>query len=63
MHERFLNGQDAEWIDYKEIDQDETLDDRQQMDRDEEDRWFNQEEEADKKQEGGETVYTGVLDY
>uniref|UniRef100_A0A0K6S6R8 CCD97-like C-terminal domain-containing protein n=1 Tax=Chromera velia CCMP2878 TaxID=1169474 RepID=A0A0K6S6R8_9ALVE len=40
MQERFLEGRDGEFVDYKQIDADEGLDDFEQLDRDAEDAWF-----------------------
>ncbi|KAH7476208.1 hypothetical protein KRP22_000050 [Phytophthora ramorum] len=40
MSTRFLNGEDAEYVNYAEIDADETLDDFDEMQRDAEDRYF-----------------------
>ena len=31
MHKRFLDGEDFKWVDYEQIDNDETLDDVKQM--------------------------------
>lgn len=40
MHDRFMNGEDKDWVDYAGIDQDDTLDDRDEIERDEEEKWF-----------------------
>ena len=45
MHDRFMNGEDGDQVDYAQIDADEALDDLQQIDRDQEDQWFNQEDQ------------------
>ena len=45
MHHRFLRGDDAEFFDYKAVDENEEYDDRKQMEQDEEERWFDQDEE------------------
>ena len=66
MHKRFLDGEDYKWIDYDQIDNDIALDDRRQMEQDEEDKYFDAEDEGEEeagKTEGKESVYTGVLDY
>ncbi len=48
MHQRFLDGGDAAFFDYSKVDQDETLDDHEGTRcRDEEDRYFDEEEEED----------------
>ena len=45
MHDRFMNGEDVDWVDYAQIDADDELDDLEQIDRDQEDHWFNQEDQ------------------
>ena len=40
MHDRFMNGEDKDVIDYAVIDQDEALDDREVIERDQEEKWF-----------------------
>ena len=42
MHERFLKGEDADWIDYTVIDQNSEYDDKEQQERDSEDKWFEE---------------------
>ena len=46
MHFRFLQGYDTDFIDYKEIDNDLTLDDRKVMEQDIEDKYFDAEPES-----------------
>ena len=46
MHKRFLDGEDHKWIDYSQIDDDIDLDDRRQMEQDEEDKYFDAGEEG-----------------
>jgi len=44
MKERFLAGLDGEWFDYAKVDLNEAYDDVEQRGRDEEERWFDDEE-------------------
>ncbi|CAI5742408.1 unnamed protein product [Peronospora destructor] len=46
MSTRFLNGEDGEYVNYVEIDADETLDDLDEMQRDAEDRYFADERDT-----------------
>ena len=70
MHKKFLDGEDFKWVDYEQIDNDETLDDVKQMEQDSEDKYFDAEDttadnlkEEKKEDSKKESVYTGVLDY
>ena len=63
MHFRFLQGYDADFIDYNEIDNDWTLDDKKQMEQDSEDKYFDKEPEETETKEDRPSVYTGELDY
>ena len=62
MHDRFMMGEDAQWIDYKQIDENEGLDDRVTLERDQEEEWFDKDEPNAEKQDQ-QSIYTGVLDY
>lgn len=44
MSARFLHGEDGEYVDYAAIDADETLDDLDEMDRDAQDRYFDEDD-------------------
>ena len=67
MHDRFINGEDADWVDYAQIDADETLDDIKQIQRDKEDQWFDKDDQEDtdqnNKTQNKVSEYTGVIDY
>ena len=64
MHFRFLQGYDTDFIDYKEIDNDLTLDDRKVMEQDKEDKYFDAEPESSQSEKLDKpSVYTGELDY
>ena len=55
MREQFLDGGDALFgVDYQQIDDDEKLDDLDTINRDAEDKWFEQEEEEEENDEEGE---------
>jgi len=45
MKEKFLSGEDYEFIDYKEVDENEELDDYKQIESDAHDRYFDEDEE------------------
>lgn len=47
MYQSFLSGNDHEWVNYEEIDNDHTLDDYIQINRDAEDAYFDSEEPSD----------------
>jgi len=52
MREQFLDGGDALFgVNYQQIDEDEKLDDLETINRDAEDKWFEQEEEDDDEEE------------
>jgi hypothetical protein len=59
MSIRFLMGDDKDYINYEEIDYNELYDDLEQLNRDEEDAYFDTQEENNLK----ENCYTGVQDY
>lgn len=61
MHNRFLAGLDKDFIDYDLIDNNDRYDDCKTMDRDDEERYFDQEEWEERT--GKESEYTGELDY
>ncbi|EGR27472.1 hypothetical protein IMG5_195540 [Ichthyophthirius multifiliis] len=44
MHDRFILGEDTEYINYDEIDKNGGLDDFKQQDQDDEDRYFDNDE-------------------
>ena len=63
MHDRFMNGEDKDWVDYAAIDQDEGMDDRQEIERDEEEKWFQEGEVGGEEMLEKPSEDTGVLDY
>ena len=56
MHERFMEGRDSEFFEYKEVDENEEYDDRAIVEREEEEKWFEQEEEELLRQEPKDNV-------
>lgn len=64
-------GGDKDYFDYKEVDENELYDDLDQINRDEEEAYFDQEEEEFVKMENNNSnlndkikyEYTGVIDY
>ena len=58
MHKKFLDGEDQ--YDYESVDQNEGFDDIKQMERDSEEKWFEEEDGENPKKV---CTDTGILDY
>ena len=58
MHQRFIDGNDL--FDYKSVDQNEKYDDVKQIERDDQEKWFDQGEQEDIEKV---CTDTGILDY
>jgi hypothetical protein len=62
MHDRFLAGLDAAWVDYAKIDNNEIYDDHETIERDIEDEFFDETPDVARYTDG-QSEYTGIQDY